>query len=162
MKANTTDVSGTISEIIASLEGKISLDDCQTILRDYVLCSDFQYIISNKASVDEIKRIIESQVSGNEVRKEINSVNEKLDDLWRETNKKFTNYALQKDLQSLSAQLDQKADLAEMNEQLENKANKQSVSNALHKKANRADIEVLLSRKVEAVNMFYFVYLRNK
>ena len=107
--------------------------------------------MSNKASLDDIKRIIESQVSGSEVRKELNSVNDKLDDLWRETNKKLTNYALQKDFQSLAAQVDQKANLSEMNEQLENKANKQSVSNALHKKANRAEIEVLLSRKVEAV-----------
>lgn len=153
LKANTTDVSGTISEIIASLEGKISLDDCQTILRDYVLRSDFQYIVSNKASLDDIKRIIESQVSGSEVRKELNSVNDKMDDLWRETNKKLTNYALQKDFQSLAAQVDQKANLSEMNEQLENKANKQSVSNALHKKANRAEIEVLLSRKVEASDL---------
>ncbi len=153
-KANTTDVTSTISDLIASLEGKISLDDCHTILRDYVLRSDFQYIVSNKASLDDIKNIVESRVSGHEIKKELSGVNDRLDDLWRDVNKRLSNYVPLRDHQTLVAAVEQKANLNDMNEQLENKANKQSVSNALHKKANRAEIEALLARKVESVTRF--------
>jgi hypothetical protein len=63
LKANISDVSRTIAEVVTSLESRISVDDFQTMLKDYVLRSDFQFILSNKAGIDEVKTLLESRVS---------------------------------------------------------------------------------------------------
>ena len=152
LKANTTDVSSTISEVIVSLEGKVSQNDFNTMLRDYVLNSELQYLLSNKANLDDIKTVLDTRSNGHEVRKEMSTVNDRLDDLYRDINKKFSNYVPQREFQALLTTVDQKANLQEITEELNTKANKQSVSNALHKKANRAEIEALLARKAETVN----------
>ena len=46
LKANINDVSRTIAEVASSLDTKISYDDLQTIMKDHVLKSDFQYLMS--------------------------------------------------------------------------------------------------------------------
>ena len=40
LKANISDISRTIAEVASSLDGKISFDDVQLMLKDYVLKSD--------------------------------------------------------------------------------------------------------------------------
>lgn len=109
--------------------------------------------MSTKANHDDIKAIMDSKLNTHELKAELSSVNDRLDDLYRDVNKKLSNTISQREFQSLMMTVDQKANLTEMNEQLESKANKQTVSNALHKKANRAEIEALLARKAEIVNL---------
>jgi hypothetical protein len=149
LKANISDVSKTIAEVVTSLENKISVDDIHTVLRDYVLRSDFQFLMSNKAGIDEVKTLLETRVSEQDFRGEVMNISSKFEDLYKETQKSRTNYVNQREFQALCATVDQKANLNEMNEQLESKANKQSVANALHRKSNRSDVEALLARKAE-------------
>lgn len=153
MKANISDVSRTIAEVVTNLESKPSTEDILSILKDYVLRSDFQYLLSSKASIDEVKTLLENRVSTQEFKSETTALNNRLEDFYRETNKKLANLVTQREFQALSATVDQKANLNEMMEQLESKANKQSVANALHRKANRADVEALLARKADIVSI---------
>ena len=156
MKANISDISRTIAEVASTLDSKLSFDDCQTILKDYVLKSDFQYLISNKASIDEVKTLLDSKASLLELKSEIGLIYQKTDDINREINKRFSNTVNNRDFQALSSIVDTKANLIEMNEQFESKANKQSVSNALHRKANRSDFESLLARKADIVSLLSY------
>lgn len=55
LKSNISDVSRTISEIASSLDGKISYDDVQLMLKDYITRTDFQYSLSSKLSVEDMK-----------------------------------------------------------------------------------------------------------
>jgi hypothetical protein len=153
LKANISDVSRTIAEVVTNLESKPSTEDILSILKDYVLRSDFQYLLSSKASIDEVKTLLENRVSTQEFKSETTALNNRLEDFYRETNKKLANLVTQREFQALSATVDQKANLNEMMEQLESKANKQSVANALHRKANRADVEALLARKADIVSI---------
>jgi hypothetical protein len=144
-------VSKTVAEVASSLDGKMSYDDCQTILKDYVLKSDLQYLLSNKVSIDELRNLLDNKASSNELKGELNGLNLKFEDLQRELNKKTGTLASLREIQAIKESLDLKANLADMNEALETKANKQSVANALHRKANRSDIDSLLSRKADVV-----------
>ncbi len=152
LKANISDVSRTIAEVVTNLEGKPSTEDLLSLLKDYVLRSDFQYLLSNKASIDEVKTLLEGRVSTQEFRSETTAISNRLEDLYKDSSKKFANLVSQREFQALSANVEQKANLNEMMEQLESKANKQSVANALHRKANRADVEALLARKADIVS----------
>jgi DNA-binding IscR family transcriptional regulator len=150
LKASISDITRTIAEVASSLETKLSFDDCQSILKDnYISKSDFQYLMSNKASIDEVRNLMDSKISASEFKLENNSLHQKWDDIYKDLNKKISNCVNSRDFQALTATVEIKANLAEMNEQLESKANKQSVANALHRKANRSDVESLLARKAD-------------
>lgn len=80
---------------------------------------------------------------------DISSLNHKIEEILKDTNKRFASCALQKDTAFIQSLLDKKADLDYVTESLSQKANKQSVANALHRKANRSDVEDMLASKVE-------------
>ncbi len=101
-------------------------------------------MLSNKVSVEELMRVLQTKSNMHEVNMDINQINSKLDDMIKDFNKRVTNCALQKDFAFLQAVIDKKADLDFINDSLSQKANKQSVANALHRKANRTDVEELL------------------
>lgn len=53
------------------MDGKISFDDIQTILKEYTLKADVQYLLSNKINIDEVKNIMENRVGTNEISQEL-------------------------------------------------------------------------------------------
>lgn len=149
MKANVNDVSRTINEIATSLDSKISFDDMQTLMKDYVPRSDLQYHLSNKVGIEDIRNLLDNKANNHELKSEISSLANRIEDSQRDIYKKLSTVASQRDIQQIHEALDQKANLLETNEALEAKANKQSVANALHRKANRSDIDTLLSKKAD-------------
>jgi len=84
---------------------------------------------------------MESKANSHEMGIEIQSVNAKIEEIYRDLSKRMSNCALQKDFNYLQSVVETKANVEDMNEALQNKANKQSVANALHRKANRSDID---------------------
>jgi hypothetical protein len=54
MKANVNDVSKTIAEVSSCLDGKLSFDDTQILLKDFCLKSDVHYLLSQKVGIDEM------------------------------------------------------------------------------------------------------------
>lgn len=153
LKANISDISRTISEVTSSLETKLTYDECQSMLRDYVLKSDFQYSMSTKASVEEVKSFLESRVSTHELKQEINSLYDKFDDWYSEINRKLSSFAHQRELENVKSLLDMKANIDYVNEGLESRATKQSVNSSLQRKANKSDVEAMLLQKADAVTM---------
>lgn len=154
MKANNSDVTRTVNEIVSSLEGKISFEDAQALLRDYTTKTDLQYQLSHKISVEEIKGLLETKVSTHEFKNELINLDNKIDDFNRDSNKKISGVATQKDIQTILESLELKANMSDLQEGLESKANKQSVANALHRKANRSDVDQLLAKKADSVIFF--------
>ena len=75
---------------------------------------------------------------------ELTQLNQRIDEMSKDFNKRLCTSALQKDLAYLTTVVDKKADLDYVNESLSQKANKQSVANALHRKANRHDVDEML------------------
>ncbi len=84
---------------------------------------------------------MENKANMHEINIEVQSMNSKIEEIYRDLSKRLSNCALQKDFSYLQSILEQKANVEEVNEALQNKANKQSVANALHRKANRTDID---------------------
>lgn len=154
MKSNVTDVSKSVSELHNLIDrSRSNHDDVSLLMKDYVQKSDFQYVMAQKANVDELRTLLEAKVSQSQFNHELDLVGQKFDELHKEYQKKLSNQVSSREFQALSATVDQKVSVTEFNEQMEQKANKQSVANALHRKANRADIDALLARKAEAVSM---------
>ena len=158
MKANVSDVSRTITEIANSLETKLSFEDSQNILKDFVLKTDVQYILNEKVGIEEVKQLLDIKLDINDHKNDFSNFNNKFEEFQLFFEEKMQNCISNIEIQDLYNKLDKKANLSEMNESLETKANKQSVSNALHRKANKTDVEMMLSRKPELVkNIFYLI-----
>ena len=85
--------------------------------------------------------MLENKANMHEINIEVQSLNSKLDEVYRDLSKRVQNCAMQKDFNYLTSVLETKANIDEVNESLQNKANKQSVANALYRKANRSDID---------------------
>jgi len=96
---------------------------------------------------------MESKANMHEMSMELQSLNQKVEESYKELAKKLSGCALQKDFSYLASVLETKANLEDVNESLNNKANKQSVANALHRKANRSDIDGLLEAKADATDL---------
>jgi flagellin-specific chaperone FliS len=86
-------------------------------------------------------KIMENKANQHETNLELQSLNSKVEDIYRDLSKRLTNCALQKDFAYLQTVIETKANIDDVNESLQGKANKQSVANALHRKANRSDID---------------------
>jgi len=106
-------------------------------------------MLSNKVSIEELTRVLQSKSNVHEVNMDITQINQKIDELLKDTNKRLANCALQKDCAYIQSILDKKADLDYVTESMSQKANKQSVANALHRKANRSDVEEMLQNKTD-------------
>lgn len=100
-----------------------------------------------------MQKVLENKANNHEMSLELQSLNSKLEDIYRDVSKRLSNCALQKDFAYLQTMVDTKANLDEINEALQSKANKQSVANALHRKANRSDIDQLLEQKADMVDI---------
>lgn len=110
---------------------------------------DLQYMLSNKVSLEELSRVLVQKSNVHEVNMELTQLNQRIDEMSKDFNKRLVSGALQKDLAYLTTVVDKKADVDYVNESLSQKANKQSVANALHRKANRQDVDELLQSKVD-------------
>lgn len=55
-------------------------------------------MLSNKVSVEEMTRVLQTKSNIHEVNMDISQLNAKLDDMIKDYNKRLTNCALQKDL----------------------------------------------------------------
>jgi len=106
-------------------------------------------MLSNKVSVEELSRVLLTKSNIHEVNMELSSVNQRIEEIIKDYNKRLSSCCLQKDFNFLNSIMDKKADLDFVEESLNQKANKQSVANALHRKANRSDVEELLTAKVD-------------
>ena len=103
-------------------------------------------------SIEELTRVLQSKSNVHEVNMDISQINNKIEEMLKDLNKKMANCVLQQEHVYLSSQLEKKADLDFVQEALSQKANKQSVANALHRKANRSDMDELLQNKVEVTD----------
>jgi predicted nucleic acid-binding protein len=108
---------------------------------DKVSKNDLQYLLSNKISVEELQKVMENKANHHEVNLELQSLNSKVEEIYRDVSKRLQNCALQKDFTYLQTIIETKANIEDVNESLAGKANKQSVANALHRKANRSDVD---------------------
>lgn len=153
LKANINDVSRTVNEVAASLDSKLSFEDIQSILKDYPIKADLQYLLSQKVGLEDFRGVLDQKASIHEYKSDIATLSTRLEETQRDLFKKIGSLASQRDLQQVQEGLDQKANLTEVTEALDTKANKQSVSNALHRKANRADIDSLLTKKAEITDL---------
>lgn len=96
-KANVQDVSRAVAEVQIQLDKKQTLDDVQRLLDDRVTRQDLQYMLSNKVSVEELSRILQTKSNVHEVNMDISSLNLKIEEILKDTNKRFASCALQKD-----------------------------------------------------------------
>uniref|UniRef100_A0A7S3IAC5 C1q domain-containing protein n=1 Tax=Fabrea salina TaxID=342563 RepID=A0A7S3IAC5_9CILI len=125
----------------------------QASLEDKVSRSDLQYLLTNKASIEEVKAMLDKKLSLRDFESHLHSFHSRLE----EFNRKLNSLPSEKDFQNLNSSIQEKATWADVEEALENKANKHSVANALHRKMNRSDAESLLSNKAdkEAIKELY-------
>ena len=99
--------------------------------------NEMNLILSNKISIEEFGRIIDTKSNAHEVRSMVQSLEDKIQDVYSDLNKRINASASQKDLSYLSLLVDKKANLDDVNESLQQKANKTTVSNALGRKVNK-------------------------
>lgn len=123
-KANISDVSRTVADIQNCLDDKISRDDLHRYLDDRVSKQDIQYMLSNKVSIEELQRVLQTKSNVHETNLDISQLNQKLDDMLCDLNKRINNCANQKDFAFLNTVVDKKADIEYLNEMLSQKANK--------------------------------------
>jgi tetrahydromethanopterin S-methyltransferase subunit G len=93
-------------------------------LEEKVAKADLQYLLSNKISVEELGKIMENKANINEVNLELNSLNSKVEEIYRDLSKRMSNCALQKDFAYLSTMVESKASTDDVTEWLQGKANK--------------------------------------
>ena len=93
-------------------------------MEDKVSRQDLQYMLSNKVSVEELSRILLTKSNIYEVNMELNTLNQRIEEIVKDYNKRLTACCLQKDFTFLNSQMDKKADLDFVNESLSQKANK--------------------------------------
>ena len=149
VKANVTDMERLITDVTAGLDGKVSLEDVQTIVEDKVSQGELQHALNSRITYEEVRAQMDSKVDLRDFESELHSLSSHLTDWKRESTERFQTSATLRDLQKLQERIDTKADKEEMNELLLEKANKASVANALHRKANRADVDLLLGQKAD-------------
>ena len=161
VKANVSDVSRSVAEVVTSLERKINLEDIQILVDEKVSRSDLQYMLSSKVSTEELRALMDGKVSVREFESEMHTLVVRVEDVQREVTQRLSTYSTtsQRDLQHLMEILDSKADATEVKDALENKANKQSVANALHRKANKADVDEVLEHKADITEVKSFLGL---
>ena len=70
LKASVQDVSRTVAQIAQTLDDKVSFEDCQTLLKDYVIKADFQYLMSSKVEIDEMKKYMETKLEMTDFKRE--------------------------------------------------------------------------------------------
>jgi len=75
---------------------------------------DLSYLLSNKVSVEELRKVLENKANAHELNLELQHLNTKVDDLFRDLNKKQQNCALQKDFAYLQAQLELRATIEDV------------------------------------------------
>lgn len=115
-KANINDIGKAVSEITCNLESKISFEDLQTILKDYIGKSEVLYLLSTKVSLDEVRQLLETKMNQGELRRELNTLSQKVDDVYKEISKKGQRYVKKEDFEVISSQLEQKASLIDFQE----------------------------------------------
>lgn len=153
IKANISDVTRQVSDLMASYEGNIRIQEIRDLLEDKVSRNDLQYLLSYKVSVDEMRTALDSKANLRDVDAELKAIRVGIEHTESEILQRIHQCVTQRDLNQVYTLLDTKANAQEMNDALNSKANKQSVANALHRKANRSDMDALLARKVD-INEF--------
>lgn len=81
------------------------------MMEDRVSRQDLQYLLSNKVSIEELSRVLQTKSNVHEVNMDITQLHQKIDEVIKETNKRLNNCALQKDCAFIQTILDKKADL---------------------------------------------------
>jgi len=71
-----------------------------------------------------MQRVLENKANNHEMSMELQTLNSKVEDIYRDLSKRLQSCALQKDFTYLQSVVDVKANLDEVNEALSNKANK--------------------------------------
>ena len=81
-------------------------------------------MLSNKVSLEELSRVLLQKANIHEVNLELSQMNQRVEDMAKDVNKRLVNTALQKDVAYMGTVLDKKADLDFVNDALAQKANK--------------------------------------
>ena len=149
MKNNYTELTRSLSELTALVEGKMNTDDVYSIVEDKVSRNDLQYLLGAKASYEELQTSLSEKADLNEVQSELRALRAIIEEMNEENYRKFQLCASKRELQQVQTLAETKANKDEVTEALEEKANKQSVANALHRKSNKGEIEALIATKVE-------------
>ncbi len=80
LKVSTGDVSKMIAEMQHSNSQKPSFDDVSLMLRDYLLKTDAQYLLSSKVTIDEVRQLLDGKASSAETKSELHLLSGKLED----------------------------------------------------------------------------------
>lgn len=97
LKANVSDVSRTIAELQLQLDKKLGQEDLMRFSDDRVTKTDLHYMLSNKVSIEELTRVLQSKSNIHEVNMDISQLNQKIEEILKDFNKRLQNCALQKD-----------------------------------------------------------------
>ena len=131
IKANVADVMRSFSEITSNIENKPSFDEVQSYLDEKISKADFQHLVVNKANIDDVRHMIDTKLNNVHVNEDLNTLNMKIDDLYKEFTKKLQSFT------------------TEFSDSLSSKANKEQFTGFLHRKANKTDMEITLKNKVD-------------
>ena len=72
----------------------MTFEEVQSMLEEKVSKSDLQYLLSNKVSVEELGKVLEHKASSHEMHMELQSLNNKVEELHRELQKRMQGCAL--------------------------------------------------------------------
>ena len=143
-----------INDLSSSIEHRATIDETRTLLSDKISKSELIYYLNSKASIDDVKNLIDEKVDLRQYSNEINDLNIKIDDIQKSFSQKIQNFALNKDLINIKKGLDEKANLIDVSNALNKKANKDTVLESLQNKINKNEIEIILNNKLDKSEFF--------
>lgn len=104
---------------------------------------------SKKASLEDVKTLIENDLSKIELKREYSNLKSDINENHEYIKRITSDYASKLDIEKLNNHLDMYVKHTEFTEQLNLKATKQSVNNALNRKINTSDLDILLLNKAD-------------
>jgi hypothetical protein len=93
------------------LDGKVSVNEFHTIMKDYVTRYDVQHIMTNKVNVEDVKQMFTKLPERPSDRVDP-LLQTKLDELQKEITKRFANCVSVSEFQELLSIVDQKASVS--------------------------------------------------
>lgn len=118
-------------------------------LKSKLTKDEFNNEFSKKASLEDVKTLIENDLSKIELKREYSNLKSDINENHEYIKRITSDYASKLDIEKLNNHLDMYVKHTEFTEQLNLKATKQSVNNALNRKINTSDLDILLLNKAD-------------
>ena len=94
-----------LSEMSSNIDSKPSLEEIQSYLDEKISKSEIQFLLSNKTTTDDVRHIIESKLHNLGMDENFGSLNEKINDVYNEINKKMQQLPTIKDINGIAHEL---------------------------------------------------------